>query len=101
MCEICDRNISNEKYDKLRNCLFKMKTRIKLFLEWLLAYLFKRAYLFEKMTLGLSRRQMNVESLPNSKLFLILLVQIEKNVFFEITALLTKLLIPGRFIFLK
>ena len=25
MCEICDNNISKEKYEKLRNYLFKMK----------------------------------------------------------------------------
>ena len=23
MCEICDKNISNKKYEKIRNCLFK------------------------------------------------------------------------------
>ena len=25
MCEVCDKNISKEKYEKLRNYLFKMK----------------------------------------------------------------------------
>ena len=25
MCEICDKNTSDKKYEKLRNCLFKMK----------------------------------------------------------------------------
>ena len=30
MCELFDKNISNEKYEKVRNCLFKMKNGIKL-----------------------------------------------------------------------
>ena len=100
MCEICDKNISNEKYEKLRKCLFKIKTRVKLFLKWLLT-LIKGHLCLRKRHLDYQEGQMDVESLPNSKLFLILLVQIEKNVFFEITALLAKCLIPGRFIFLK
>ena len=25
MCEICEKNISNEKYQKVRSCVFKMK----------------------------------------------------------------------------
>ena len=33
MCEKFDKNISNEKYEKLRNRLFKIKNWIKLFME--------------------------------------------------------------------
>ena len=33
MCEICNKNISVQKYEKLRNWLFKIKNWIKLFLK--------------------------------------------------------------------
>ena len=94
MCKICDKNISNQKYGKLRNCLFKMKNWIKLFLKKPLC-LNKRTSLFGKRAPGLFRRTDGDRIPPNWRLFLTLLVQIKKSVF------LTKRLIPGRFIFLK
>ena len=33
MCEICDKNISKEKYEKLKNYLFKVKELNKTVLE--------------------------------------------------------------------
>ena len=33
MCKICDENISDENKEKLRNCLFKRKNWMKLFLK--------------------------------------------------------------------
>ena len=53
MFEICDKNLSNGKYEALRDCLFKMK-RIgsKLFLYWEKALHFnKKAPSFDKRVL--------------------------------------------------
>ena len=93
MCEICDKNISNEKYEKLRKCLFKIKTRVKLFLKWLLT-LIKGHLCLRKRHLDYQEGQMDVESLPNSKLFLILLVQIENKCFFRNNGTLSKVFDP-------
>ena len=81
MCKICDKNISNQKYGKLRNCLFKMKNWIKLFLKRPLC-LNKRTSLFGKRAPGLFRRTDGDRIPPNWRLFLTLLVQIKKSVFF-------------------
>ena len=59
--QICDKNVSNEKYEKLRNSLFNIKNWIKLFLETALRFN-KRAPLFDKKALGLSEGQLEVES---------------------------------------
>ena len=68
MCEICDKNISNEKYEKLRNHLFKMTTRIKLSLESLLASI-KGHLCLRNRHLDYQEGQVDVESIPNLTLF--------------------------------
>ena len=57
MCEICDKNISNEKYENLRNCLCKTKNWIKLFLKKGPSLQQKGTFVWQKCSwIGLSRK---------------------------------------------
>ena len=50
VCEICDKNVSNEKHEELRNYLFKMKNWIKLYLEKGSSLQLKGTFAWQKST---------------------------------------------------
>ena len=54
VCEICDKNNSNEKNEKLINCLFRIVHKNQIFRIF---HFNKKAPLFNKSALGLSERQ--------------------------------------------
>ena len=82
MCEICNKNISNENYKKLWNCLFKMKNGIQLFLEKGSLLQLKGTFVWQRDT-WIIRRAGGGRILANLKLSLTHLVQIKKNFFFS------------------
>ena len=69
MCEICDKNISKEKYDKLRKYLFKLKELNEIVIgKWLFASI-KGQLCLIKGRLGNQEGHVEVEYPPHWKLF--------------------------------
>ena len=80
--EICDKNISKGKYEKLRKCLFKTKK----FSENILGKGFitpnkSGDFVWQKGTWVIKKGQWRSNT-PYPNLFLTLLIQIKKNLFF-------------------
>ena len=95
------KNISKEKYEKLRNYLIKIKESNEVVLgKWLFASI-KRQICLAEGYLGNQEEHMEVEYPLHQKLFSTLLIQIKETLFFQEGQFLTKHPIPRLFIFLK
>ena len=73
MCEICDKNTSNEKYEKLINYVFKMKELNKIAFGKELFASIKGQRCFTKGQLGNQEGHVKPKHPPYQKLFLIIL----------------------------
>ena len=99
MCEICDKNISKEKHEKLRNYLFKIKELNKIVPgKWLFASIKGQLYLTKE---HLGNQQGQKERVPPHQKFFFNTFDSNSEVFFKKRHFLTKRPIPGCFTFLK